>query len=526
MIPEDLELNDRFQRALEVMDETDRNVFVTGKAGTGKSTLLSYFRRVTEKDVTFLAPTGVAAVNIRGQTIHSFFGFRPDITVEKVKNEFTDRDRDGLFKQLDAILIDEISMVRADLMDCVDELLRMHGPQPGVPFGGLQMIFIGDLYQLPPVVSSEEKEHFEAVYDSPYFFDSRVSEEMDLEMVELEKVYRQTDDDFVDLLNAVRKRTVTDEHLEMLKACEQPDFDPDPEQMYVHLTPTNRKATEINRRQLSRLDGEKRTFRGNRSGDFDVSALPTDEQLVLKENAQVMMVNNDSERRWINGTIGRVRGFDDDGEVIRVELERGTEVEVEPYSWEMYRFHYDPEADRLVTETVGSFTQFPMTLAWAVTIHKSQGKTYERVVLDYDRGMFAHGQTYVALSRCTSLDGLVLKKPVEKKHIFTDWRIQKFLTDFRYRRANERMPVEEKKERIAAAIDQGRDLHMVYLKSDDTRSERTVTPEEVGTMQYRGHSFEGLSGYCHKRQAERVFNVEKILQLTVQEGGNEEENDV
>jgi ATP-dependent exoDNAse (exonuclease V) alpha subunit len=515
MLPDDLEFNEQFDEAFRTIDDTDQNVFVTGRAGTGKSTLLEYVRQNTGKDIAFLAPTGVAAVNIRGQTIHSFFGFRPDITVQKVREEFQDRDRDGLFEELEAILIDEISMVRADLMDCMDEFLRMHGPQPDQPFGGIQMIFIGDLYQLPPVVTSDEKKHFESMYDSPYFFDSRVFDEMDVKLVELQKVYRQTDGDFIELLNAVRKRTLTDEHLEQLNERLDPDFEPDPDEMYVHLTPTNSKASEINRRQLSRLSGNTYTFHGNRSGDFDEGALPTAQTLELKEEAQVMMVNNDSQGRWVNGTIGRVQSFDPEEEQIRVELETGGCVDVEPYSWEMYEFSYDEQQNALVSEVVGSFKQYPMTLAWAVTIHKSQGKTYDRVVIDYDRGMFAHGQTYVALSRCTSLDGLVLKKPIEEKHVFTDWRIQKFLTDYRYARANREMPVEEKKERIRAAIKNDHDLHLVYLKSDDTRSERRITPEQVGEMEYRGHPFEGVEGYCHKREAERVFNLEKILQLTV-----------
>ncbi len=517
MLPEDLELNPSFKNAFEAMDETDQHLFVTGKAGTGKSTLLWYFRNHTDKTVAYLAPTGVAAVNIQGETIHSFFGFRPDITVKKVRENFQDRDRDGLFEELDAILIDEISMVRADLLDCVNELLKMHGPEPGTPFGGIQMILIGDLYQLPPVVTSDEKDHFESVYDSPYFFDSRVMEEMDLKMIELQKVYRQTDSDFLDLLNAVRKRTVSDEHLERLRDRVQPEFDPEPDEMYIHLTPTNSKAQRINQTQLDKLEGDEKTFSGTRKGDFDEGALPTREELTLKEGAQVMMVNNDSDRRWVNGTIGRIVGFDqEEGKVlVQVRLEEGSVVDVEPYEWEMYQFTYDPEAGTLVSETIGSFEQYPLTLAWAITIHKSQGKTYDRVIIDYDRGMFAHGQAYVALSRCTTLDGLVLKKPVEEKHIFTDWRIQKFLTDTRYLRANQKMPVEEKQQRISAAIENDQDLHLVYLKSNDTRSERRVTPEEVGEMSYQGHPFDGLKGYCHKRDAERVFNLEKILQLSV-----------
>lgn len=517
VVPDDLEWNEAFERAYSLMEDSRQHLFVTGKAGTGKSTLLAHFRKNTEKKVAFLAPTGVAAVHIQGETIHSFFGFQPDITVEKVRNHYTRVNRGDLYEQLDAILIDEVSMVRADLLDCIDVFLQMHGPEEGQPFGGLQMIFIGDLYQLPPVVTSEEKEHFESVYDSPYFFDSRVLDRVDLEMVELQNVYRQTDEAFVDLLNAVRKRTLTEEQLDILDRQIDTDFSPDPEEMYVHLTPTNARASRINRRQLDKLEGETETFRGEREGEFEVRSLPAEEELVLKEGAQVMMVKNDSEDRWVNGTIGRILSFDRGEDHIRVQLENGTNADVTPVTWDMYRFRYDAEAGDLVSETIGSYTQYPMTLAWAVTIHKSQGKTHEKVVIDYERGMFAHGQTYVALSRCTSLDGLVLKKPIREKHIFTDWRIQQFLTDYRYRRANKKMPVNEKKERIEAALEQDRDLHLIYLKSDDTRSERRVTPREVGTMEYRGHSFEGIRGYCHRREAERVFNLEKILQLTVLE---------
>jgi len=499
------------------MEETSQNIFITGRAGTGKSTLLTYFRSYTKKNVAVLAPTGVAAVNIEGQTIHSFFGFRPNITVDLVRKKYRRRKQRDLYKKLDAIIIDEISMVRADLLDCIDEFLRLNGPTKKKPFGGIQMIFIGDLYQLPPVVLREARPLFKTVYQSPYFFDARVMSKVAMEIISLEKIYRQKDERFIQVLNAIRNRSITDDGLNIINARCDPTFNPPDDDFYIYLTTTNALAYTINQQYLGKL--HTRTFKhtGSISGKFSKSALPTDIDLQVKVGAQIMLVNNDREGRWVNGTVGKIvnleRGKGRGTTVVGIELTDGEIVEVTPYTWEVFRTFLNQKTGRLDSEVTGSFTQYPIMLAWAITIHKSQGKTFDKVILDIGRGTFAHGQTYVALSRCTSLEGLALKKPLQKKHILMDWRVVKFLTGFQYRRADEQMPVEDKVALIEQTIKEGGSLRIVYLKSDDEKSERIVEPREVGSSAYMGKEFIGLRAHCRNRQDERMFRVDRILEI-------------
>ncbi len=514
-----VEINDQFQKALDGM-ASGKNLFITGKAGTGKSTLLQYFRQNTRRKVVVLAPTGVAALNVRGETIHSFFRFKPDVTADKIKKAKGKRAR--LYKEAETIVIDEISMVRADLLDHVDRFLRLNGKSPRLPFGGAQMILIGDLYQLPPVVTPKERGIFQTLYESPYFFDSRVFRQHPMEMVELEKIYRQKDRRFIELLNAVRNNTATDEQLKVLNARVGAKLSAGGEASYaVHLTPTNAAASEINEDRLSRLKGPVRAYSAGISGQFERHAYPTDETLRLAEGAQVMLLNNDSAGRWVNGTLGRVeairRGKKGEEDLIRVRLADGRLEEVGPYSWDIFHFTFNDETRAIETETLGSFTQYPLKLAWAVTIHKSQGKTFDRVVLDMGRGAFAHGQTYVALSRCTSLEGLSLIKPVQKPHIWTDWRIVRFMTRHRYAESERAMPLKEKLEMIERAIERECPLDIVYLKSTDDKTRRTVIPREVGPMEYAGRPFTGLSAYCLERKDDRVFRVDRILELKLVE---------
>jgi hypothetical protein len=547
-----IEINPGFRRALDIMEGTARHVFITGKAGTGKSTLLELWRGQTLKRVAVLAPTGVAALNVRGQTIHSFFGFKPDVTPEAVRRLGKSRgaaaDRAALYRNLDAIVIDEVSMVRADLMDCVEKFLRLNGPRPKERFGGLQMILIGDLYQLPPVVTGEERGLFApdpaglrrraaratgraadaeassvlspARYESPYFFSARVFSEPDFAMdfVELEKVYRQNDAAFIALLNAIRNRSVDDIQLDHLNSRWDPEFVPPEDEFYITLTSTNDLAAARNREKLAALGGRARRYEGFIEGEFEKRTLPTEESLELKAGAQVMLLTNDRRGRWVNGTIGRVTSIrkseDADGDdIVSVELADGDEVDVTPATWELFRFQYDAQADRIESEAVGSFTQYPLRLAWAVTIHKSQGKTFDKVVIDIGRGAFAHGQVYVALSRCTTFKGLVLRTPIQLGHILMDWRIVRFLTRVQYKKAEEALPVAEKRALLRAAIEEGRDLEIVYLKPDDTKTRRRIRPESVETMEYRGKTFEGLRAHCHKRGASRTFRLDRILEI-------------
>lgn len=438
-----------FSRALEMMEKSRHNIFVTGRAGTGKSTLLHLFREKTRKNIAVLAPTGVAAVNVKGQTIHSFFGFRPDITFSKVKRV---NEGNEVYQKLETIVIDEISMVRADLVDCIDKFLRLNGPDRNRAFGGVQMIFIGDLYQLPPVVTSEEKSVFDAQYSSPYFFSassfndaqfSMFEPAVELQYVELQEIFRQTDREFIDILNAVRENTVTSQHLEKLNTRVQEKvsvLSPKKKEkkkksdMHMYLTTTNAAAAIINERELALLSADEYVFDAAVKGEFDAKSMPTDGRLKVKIGAQIMMLNNDVQGRWINGTVGKVKGVVYNKEVhtdaVVAELSDGEIVEIFPYEWDMYNFHFDEASGKIESEAVGSFTQYPFRLAWAVTIHKAQGKTFDRVVLDLGRGTFSPGQLYVALSRCRTLEGLTLVRPVEKRHAFIDRKVADFLKKY------------------------------------------------------------------------------------------------
>ncbi|MBI5749893.1 MAG: AAA family ATPase [Nitrospinae bacterium] len=514
-----LDLNDQFLHALHIMEDTDRNVFVTGRAGTGKSTLLQHFRNNTKKDIAVIAPTGVAAVNVKGQTIHSFFNFKPDITPDTAK-KISPRNK-SIYKSLHAIVIDEISMVRADLLDCIDIFLRIHGKKKSLPFGGIQMIFIGDLYQLPPVVKYRDKEIFSHYYKSPYFFDSMVfSQGLDMEFIELEKVYRQKDERFLNILNAIRNNTATDDDFMKINKRYIPDFE-DKERFYIYLTTTNELAEGINQRKLSNLKGKEHLYHGFIDGDFNIKDLPTGNDIAVKIGAQVMLLNNDYNGRWINGSIGKVveiehiKGKPD---IIWVELSDGQRVDVVPYTWEMYEFHYARDKNRVMSEIIGAFTQYPIKLAWAVTIHKSQGLTFERAVIDIGRGTFSHGQLYVALSRCTNLEGMVLKKPIMKKHIFMDRKIVEFVTKYQYKRAKERQPVEERIFIIEQAIKEERKLDIIYLKTKDEKTRRTIMPKYIGELEYNGKKFIGVQAFCTKRMEERVFHIERILEMRMVDG--------
>lgn len=508
-----IELNEYFLRALDSMENSSRHVFITGKAGTGKSTLLQHFRDNTRKKVAVIAPTGVAALNINGQTIHSFFGFRPDVTLNAVGRY--EGPHKGLYKALDTIVIDEISMVRADMLDCIDRFLRINGKSSKEPFGGVQMVFIGDLYQLPPVVTGNEREIFRKQYQSQYFFDSAAFRQIDMEFIELEKVYRQTDRTFIDILNSIRNNSITEKELQELNKRVDPWFEPKPDDFYIHLTTTNDLAAEINQKELSKIKARPCSYKGEISGNFDMKHLPTDVDLTLKTGSQIMMVNNDSMGRWVNGTVGRIKEIEegDDEDTVWVELPNGKTADVYPYTWNMFRLHYNKKRDFLESESTGSFTQFPLRLAWAVTIHKSQGKTFDRVIIDIGRGTFTHGQAYVALSRCTGLGGIVLKQPLLKKHIFMDWKVVRFLTSYQYKRSEKVCSTDEKIRIIKNAIQNRSKLDIVYLKANDEKSKRTIQPNQVGRMVYLGKPYIGVEAFCYKRKEDRIFRVDRILEL-------------
>jgi len=514
-----IEINKDFTQVLEALQRGE-NIFLTGKAGTGKSTFLRYFLETSKKSIVVLAPTGVAALNVEGQTIHSFYGIFP-VNTERDIPEILERRGHVLYdilSQTDLLVIDEISMVRADLLDMMERITREvfskgkrkhERERASLPFAGIQLLFIGDLYQLPPVLKSTEKEFFSTMYDSPYFFSAKCYPSLAMKIYELEKIYRQSDKVFIDILNRIRNGTVTEEDIAILNERYDPHFEPG-EKQYVYLTTHNDIVDEINQRELAKLPSAERIYRGKIQGEFSEKDMPTDEELVLKKGAQVMFLTNEPSGAWVNGTIGRVLACGRD--VVEVELEDGTEVEVHPYTWTSYR--YETVGKNEVKKTaIGSFTQFPLRLAWSITVHKSQGKTFSHVILDMKRGAFASGQTYVALSRVTSLDGLVLKHPIKKSRVKVDFHIVRFMTGQRYKQAEETSPMEEKRRLLEEAIVQKKLLEIVYLKADDTKSQRVIQPLFVGNMEYHGKTFEGLRAFCYAAGEERTFRLDRILEI-------------
>lgn len=428
--------NKEFQDALQLIAHTRQSVFLTGKAGTGKSTFLKYICNHTKKKYVVLAPTGIAAINAGGVTLHSFFKlpFRPmlpddpDLSLSHGRIfEFFKypKEKRKIIAEVDLIIIDEISMVRADIIDCVDRILRVYSGNMRLPFGGKQLLFVGDVFQLEPVVPSDQKEILSLFYASPFFFSARVFKDINLVPIELQKVYRQTDSVFINILDRIRNNAARKQELDTLNGRYFPSFEPQNEDMYITLATRRDQVDFINEKKLAELPGEEYVSVGKIEGDFPESSLPTQLNLSIKEQAQVIFIDNDYERRWVNGTIGMVSGIDENGNVY-VLLESGVEHLVEPTSWRNYKYKYNEKEKRIEEEIVGTFEQLPIRLAWAITVHKSQGLTFSRVVVDLTGGVFAGGQTYVALSRCTSLEGLVLKSKISSRDIFIRKEIVEF----------------------------------------------------------------------------------------------------
>ncbi|WP_421795111.1 ATP-dependent DNA helicase [Haliscomenobacter sp.] len=420
-----LELNSDFKIALDLIEKEGKNLFITGRAGTGKSTLLQLYLNTTRKKVVVLAPTGVAALNVRGQTIHSFFGFPPRFISPREISKRKDR---RLYRNMDVLVIDEISMVRADMLDNIDFFLRLNRDSP-LPFGGVQVVFFGDMFQLPPVVSTDfELEVFSSTYESPFFFSAQLFRQgFELEMLELRKVYRQDNRHFLRLLDAIRLNHADQDDLDELNERYEPNFES--EELYITLCARNATADRINQSELSKIDEPERKYLASVTGEFNPTQYPADAALCLKLGAQVMLLKNDPERRYVNGTIGKVVALEQESLKILIE-ENGLEwkeIEVTPVTWEIIRYKSDPaNPDEILSEVIGTFTQFPLRLAWAVTIHKAQGKTFDRVIIDLGTGAFEHGQTYVALSRCRTLEGIVLRQRIRPQDMLTDLRIVEF----------------------------------------------------------------------------------------------------
>jgi ATP-dependent exoDNAse (exonuclease V) alpha subunit len=422
----ELDLGGEFGRTLDYLENSKKNLFITGKAGTGKSTLLQCYKEKKKNDLVSLAPTGIAAINIGGQTIHSFFKFPPKALSKDDIHLVGDRK---IYQNLQTIIIDEISMVRADLLDAVDLFLKINRFDKR-PFGGVQMIFFGDIFQLQPVVRTIEEQHyFASYYDSPYFFDAKVMDNFEYEYIELTKVFRQKDEEFVSILDAVRLGDIRDCQLDKINSQYRPNYQASRIDNSITLTSTNKLANQINLFRLSQIIEKEYSFEGKIEGEFPTSSLPTERVLRLKKGAQIMLVKNDPGKRWVNGTIAKI--IDIDSTFIEILINEKSEeykYSVTPARWEIIKYRYDYPNHKLISEVVGVFEQYPLKLAWAITIHKSQGLTFNNVVIDIGNGAFAHGQTYVALSRCTSLEGITLKKKFAYSDIIIDSPVMKYYT--------------------------------------------------------------------------------------------------
>ncbi len=432
--------NKEFQNALNLIQYTRQSVFLTGKAGTGKSTFLKYICENTRKKHVVLAPTGIAAINAGGSTLHSFFKLPfypllpddPNFSLQGGRiHEFL-KYRSAhrkLIKEIELVIIDEISMVRADIIDFVDRVLRIYSNNMREPFGGKQILLVGDVYQLEPVIKNDEREILNRFYPSPFFFSARVFNEIDLVSIELKKVYRQTDKVFVSVLDHIRNNTAGAADLQLLNTRYNTRIEESEEDMYITLATRRDNVDFINEKKLAELPGDPVIFRGEITGDFPESSLPTQKDLELKVGAQIIFIKNDYERRWVNGTIGVISGIDKDG-TIYVLTDNGKECDVNKDSWRNIRYVYNEKEKKIEEEELGVFMQYPIRLAWAITVHKSQGLTFSRVVVDFSGGVFAGGQAYVALSRCTSLEGIQLKKQISRGDIFVRQEIVDFAGRF------------------------------------------------------------------------------------------------
>lgn len=434
--------NKEFKNALDLIERTRQSVFLTGKAGTGKSTFLKHLCETTKKKYVVLAPTGIAAINANGSTLHSFFKlpFRPmlpdDSDLSLVNGRIFDffkykKEHRKIISTVDLIIIDEISMVRADTIDCIDRILRVYSGNMRIPFGGKQLVFVGDIFQLEPVVTSDSRDIISKFYPNAFFFSANVFREINLIPIEFTKIYRQSDKEFISVLDHIRTGEVKASDLQLLNKRYNSSFTPSEDEMYITLATRRDNVDYINEKKMSELQTPEYVSYGVIEGDFPESSLPTAKELVLKEHAQVMFIRNDVQwpRRWVNGSIG-VISYIDDMENIYVQMEDGREVQVELETWRNYRYRYNETEKKIEEEIIGTYTQLPLKAAWAITVHKSQGLTFNKVIIDFGGGTFAGGQTYVALSRCTSLEGMVLRKTITKSDIFVRAEIVEFSKQF------------------------------------------------------------------------------------------------
>jgi len=420
--------NQELKNAFQIIQYTRRSLFLTGKAGTGKSTFLRNIAKTTKKKHVILAPTGIAAINAGGSTLHSFFKlpFHPLLpndtrySIHNLRNTLKyNGEKCKLLREIELIIIDEISMVRADIIDFIDKALRVYCRNMREPFGGKQLLVVGDIYQLEPVLREDERQLLTPFYPSIFFFDAHVFREMQLVSIELKKVYRQNDPQFISILDHIRTSTVTNADLEQLNQRIEAELDTTDSKLTITLSSRRDTVDYINERHLSQLPGHSILFRGNIEGDFPENSLPTPIELELKTGAQILFIRNDKNKRWVNGTLGTIIGFGDEEDgIIYVRTENGEDYDVEREIWSNIKYTYNEKEQKIEEQEIGTYHQFPLRLAWAITVHKSQGLTFKQVKIDFTGGVFAGGQTYVALSRCTTLKGISLRNAIRKEEIF------------------------------------------------------------------------------------------------------------
>ena len=430
--------NPELQKALQIIQFTNNSLFLTGKAGTGKSTFLRYISATTKKKHVILAPTGIAAINAGGSTLHSFFKlpFYPLVPTDKRYSTRNLRstmkyngDKCKLLREVELIIIDEISMVRADIIDFIDKVLRIYNRNMREPFGGKQLLLVADIYQLEPVLKEEDRQLLQPYYASSYFFDAKVFQNYPLVSIELNKVYRQNDPSFISILDHIRTNQVSDNDLRYINARvgAQRGTTEIPQEDFTITLSTRRDTVDwINNQGLDSLNGAPVMFLGEIKGEFPESSLPTPIELNLKVGAHVMFIKNDTQKQWVNGTLGLIIGIDEEAGILYVHTEEGDDLQVQREMWENVRYHFNETEQKIEEEQIGTYVQFPVKLAWAITVHKSQGLTFRNVNIDFTGGVFAGGQAYVALSRCTSLEGITLKEPLHRNEVFVRSEVVQF----------------------------------------------------------------------------------------------------